>query len=170
MQPNTVSSPLSSLITPEKVDPQTHTMGLIVETDLSSSVTCVGGILLTKHQCLSTGAIVSDVYSCYMHRIPLLRFRCFDNRLKFDLFMQLFLKIISASNSVFGSVRKTYRTNSYTEAWHWEHRTIKQSIWFYNDMSHIMRKPVYATCEQQRCRSACASVQSDQHLCYSLLR
>ena len=74
MQPNTVSSPLGSLITPEKVDPQTHTMGLIVETDLSSSVTCVGGILLTKHHCPSTGAIVSDVYSCYMHQIPLLRF------------------------------------------------------------------------------------------------
>ena len=31
-------------------------------------------------------------------------------------------------------------------------------------MSHVMRKPVYAICEQQRCRSACASAQSDQHL------
>ena len=28
----------------------------------------------------------------------------------------------------------------------------------------------YAICEQQRCRSACASMQSDQHLCCSLLR
>ena len=28
----------------------------------------------------------------------------------------------------------------------------------------------YAICEQQRRRSACASVQSDQHLCYLLLR
>ena len=28
----------------------------------------------------------------------------------------------------------------------------------------------YAICEQQRCRSACASAQSDQHLCCSLLR
>ena len=27
-----------------------------------------------------------------------------------------------------------------------------------------MRKPVYAICEQQRRRSACASAQSDQHL------
>ena len=33
-----------------------------------------------------------------------------------------------------------------------------------------MRKPVYAICEQQRCRSACASVQSDQRLCCSLPR
>ena len=32
-------------------------------------------------------------------------------------------------------------------------------------MSHITRKPVYAICKQQRRRSACASVQSDQHLC-----
>ena len=28
----------------------------------------------------------------------------------------------------------------------------------------------YAICEQQRCRSACASAQSDQRLCCSLLR
>ena len=33
-----------------------------------------------------------------------------------------------------------------------------------------MRKPVYAICEQQRRRSACASAQSDQRLCYSLPR
>ena len=37
-------------------------------------------------------------------------------------------------------------------------------------MSHIMRKPVFAICEQQRRRSDCASAQSDQHLCCSLLR
>ena len=37
-------------------------------------------------------------------------------------------------------------------------------------MSHVMRKPVLAIGEQQRCRSACASAQSGQHLCCSLLR
>ena len=37
-------------------------------------------------------------------------------------------------------------------------------------LSHIMRKPVYTICKQQRCRSACASGQSDQCLCSSLLR
>ena len=37
-------------------------------------------------------------------------------------------------------------------------------------MSHVMWKPVLAICEQQRCRSACASAQSDQHLCCSLPR
>ena len=36
-------------------------------------------------------------------------------------------------------------------------------------MSHVMRKPVYAICEQQRRRSACASAQSDQHLCFRCL-
>ena len=36
--------------------------------------------------------------------------------------------------------------------------------------SHVMRKPVYAICEQQRRRSACASAQSDQHICCSLPR
>ena len=40
----------------------------------------------------------------------------------------------------------------------------------YNKMSLVMRKPVYAICEQQRRRSTCASAQSDQHLCCSLPR
>ena len=33
-------------------------------------------------------------------------------------------------------------------------------------MRHIMRKRVFAICEQQRRRSACAPTQSDQHLCF----
>ena len=37
-------------------------------------------------------------------------------------------------------------------------------------MSLVMRKPVYAICEQQRRSSACASAQSDQHLYCSLPR
>ena len=37
-------------------------------------------------------------------------------------------------------------------------------------MSRIMRKPIYAICEQQRRRSTCASAQSDQRLCCSLPR
>ena len=37
-------------------------------------------------------------------------------------------------------------------------------------MSHVLTKPVLAMCKQQRCRSACASAQSDQHLYCSLLR
>ena len=37
-------------------------------------------------------------------------------------------------------------------------------------LSHVMRKPVYAICKQQRHRSACAFAQSDQHLCFSLPR
>ena len=39
-----------------------------------------------------------------------------------------------------------------------------------HQMSHIMRKPVYAIWEQQRRRSASASAQSDQRLCCSLPR
>ena len=34
--------------------------------------------------------------------------------------------------------------------------------------SHVMRKPVYAICKQQRHRSACTFPQSDQRLCCSL--
>ena len=36
-------------------------------------------------------------------------------------------------------------------------------------MNHVMVKPVYAICEQQRRRSACASAQSDQRLGCSCL-
>ena len=36
-------------------------------------------------------------------------------------------------------------------------------------VSHVMRKPVYAICKQQRLRSDCASTQSDQQFCGSLL-
>ena len=47
-------------------------------------------------------------------------------------------------------------------------------IWSYGSCSiylgHVMRKHVYALCEQQRRRSACASAQSDQRLCFSLPR
>ena len=34
---------------------------------------------------------------------------------------------------------------------------------------HSAIKPVFGVCEQQRCRPACASAQSDQRLCYSLI-
>ena len=39
-----------------------------------------------------------------------------------------------------------------------------------NYLSHVMRKPVLAICEQQRCRSVCTSAQSDQHICCLLFR
>ena len=38
------------------------------------------------------------------------------------------------------------------------------------DMSHVMGKPVYAICKQQKHRSTCASSQSDPVLCYWLPR
>ena len=44
------------------------------------------------------------------------------------------------------------------------------NVFLHYNMNHVMRKPVYDKCEQQRRRSACASVQSDKRLCYSLLR
>ena len=36
-------------------------------------------------------------------------------------------------------------------------------------MSHVMRKPAFTICEQQCRRSACASAQSDQLLCFPCL-
>ena len=53
-------------------------------------------------------------------------------------------------------------------------RHVEKGLWFCAvseilQMSHIMRKPVYAICEQRRRRSDCASAQSDQRLCCSLL-
>ena len=46
----------------------------------------------------------------------------------------------------------------------WIFLPIKQQTY----LSQVMRKPVEDICEQQRRRSACASAQSYQHLCYSL--
>ena len=43
-----------------------------------------------------------------------------------------------------------------------------QIIDHWDKMSHATRKPVYAICEQQRRRSACASAQFDQRLWFSL--
>ena len=48
MIPNKSSSQANSLCVQERVPHQTHTKKLILETDLSEMVTCVGGILLTK--------------------------------------------------------------------------------------------------------------------------
>ena len=36
-------------------------------------------------------------------------------------------------------------------------------------MGPVATKPVFGVCKQQRHRPACACVQSDQHLCYSLI-
>ena len=37
------------------------------------------------------------------------------------------------------------------------------------NMSHVMRKPVYVICEQQKRRLACASAQSDQRCLVSII-
>ena len=50
----------------------------------------------------------------------------------------------------------------------WEAVLLTYFLLFEDYLSHVMRKPVYAICEQQRHGSACASAQSDQHLCCSL--
>ena len=49
-------------------------------------------------------------------------------------------------------------------------RKVCEETWRWDEpeMSHVMRKSVFAICEQQRRRSACAFAQSDQHLCCSL--
>ena len=56
--------------------------------------------------------------------------------------------------------------------WRMNLRRTKSTImsWRGSNMSHVMRTPVLAICEQQRRRSACASAQSDQRLCCSLPR
>ena len=56
-------------------------------------------------------------------------------------------------------------------AWHKKDRTINSPISVIDfQLSYIMRKLVFGICEQQRCRSACPSAQSDQHLLFSLPR
>ena len=53
----------------------------------------------------------------------------------------------------------------------WKSRWILKiwtSLWFIKQLNLVMRKPVFAICEQQRRRSTCASSQSDKRLCFSL--
>ena len=50
-----------------------------------------------------------------------------------------------------------------------KYKIMKQST-CENKVRHVVRKPVYAICEQQRRRSACTFAQTDQHLCCSLPR
>ena len=49
-------------------------------------------------------------------------------------------------------------------------KPLSKSTGVTDGMSRLMRKSVFALFEQQRRRSACASAQSDQHLCCSLHR
>ena len=39
---------------------------------------------------------------------------------------------------------------------------------YFENLSYVMRKHVYAICEQQRRKTACAFAPSDQRLCFSL--
>ena len=73
--------------------------------------------------------------------------------------------------SFFDKKRNTYVT--------WQYVIVKNAgipnefhfiVSLYNHyLSHVMRKPVYAICKQQRRRSACASAQSDQRLCCCII-
>ena len=40
----------------------------------------------------------------------------------------------------------------------------------FTQLGFVTRRPDYVTCKQQRCRSACSSVQFDQRLCFSVYR
>ena len=63
---------------------------------------------------------------------------------------------------------KRWLTYTYLIDVDWEFTFDQVTDWLH--MSDVMRKLVLAIYEQQRCRSACASAQSDQHLCCSLLK
>ena len=60
-----------------------------------------------------------------------------------------------------------YLSQSVSQGFHHDN-TVVIKLCLKPRIQHVMRKPVYAIREQQRCRSACAFVQSDQRLCCSL--
>ena len=66
------------------------------------------------------------------------------------------LQVISKSEVLLKTVVLNINTMSFAGAINVEHQS---------KMSHVMTKPDFAICEQQRRRSACASAQSDQRLC-----
>ena len=77
------------------------------------------------------------------------------------------IRVYNVCNSICTFCRFASMVSSIVQIFPWsEFFGSLQCIWWH--LSHVMRKPVYATCEQQRRRSAYASVQSDQRLCCSL--
>ena len=77
-----------------------------------------------------------------------------------------------ASHSVFNTSLRTFRTLMNGKPclipvlnWTEYIKSFCMFIW-----TRSCENVSYAICEQQRCRSACASAQSDQHLCCLLLR
>ena len=90
-------------------------------------------------------------------------------RFRVDAFVCLFF--CSFFLSFFDKKRNTYVT--------WQYVIVKNAgipnefhfiVSLYNHyLSHVMRKPVYAICKQQRRRSACAFAQSDQRLCCCII-
>ena len=54
---------------------------------------------------------------------------------------------------------------SVMEEGEWPMDTVASMQYIETNTSHVMRKPIFVMCEQQRCRSACTSRQSDQHFC-----
>ena len=69
------------------------------------------------------------------------------------------------------SLKRWWCIPNYLDCWLWilfknNNRDTKKQNYH---MSHVVRKPVFAICEQQRRRSACESAQSDQRLCFRCL-
>ena len=58
----------------------------------------------------------------------------------------------------------------FTERWQYNLQWKLKQVDDWKNWARSCENVSYAIWEQQRCRSACASAQSDQHLCFSLLR
>ena len=79
-------------------------------------------------------------------------------------------RICCGFSSEFALPGDYWKNPKYSDAWNICCKDPKIRRWLYHRVIEIMRKPVYAICEQQRRILACTSAQSDLHLCCSLPR
>ena len=84
--------------------------------------------------------------------------------------MSIYINVQFLASSVFGfPIWVSILPSSTSQV---SHQSIKLFSFIYDRSKHDksaieFNKPVFGVCEQQRPRPACASAQTDQHLCYS---
>ena len=96
------------------------------------------------------------VWSCSERSIPFLRFKWNTREFKLPVWIEhdhKKCKVLIFCHFAFISFEWPFSFTMDT------HKTRKSIL---DHMSHIMTKPAFVICEQQRRRSACASTQSDQ--------
>ena len=129
------------------------------------------GFLMTW---LTSCTVFSNFYA-YKNEISVMLIKPISCKIKcFDLpvnGLYLFKKVLSARNSLdWPQNLLRYTVSKINHLVYSNYKQFSNAIAADTMWARSCENVSYAICEQQRCRSACASTQSDQHLCCSLPR